>query len=362
MKKSGFLFYAIVLIWLSCDTLEESVSTDSSLQLIFSTDTVSFDTLLSEKKSSTRRLSVYNPNNAAVNLSSIFLKGGQNSEYSLIINGKSELRIANEVILGRDSILILIEVNVRERDIDLPYLVSDAIVFEWNGNVDEVKLISYGQDGVRLSKQNVCNETWRSDRPYILSDTLLVVEGCELTIEKGARIYFERDAALFVQGKLTAVGDSANRIMFTNSRFDGIFDQVPGQWNGIYFLEGSSENEIAYADIFNAQVGLRVGTPDEDSDPDVIVANTRIYNMSSDGILAFTSDLNVTNCLIYNCGRYLVGNFAGGNYQYTHCTIANDQSLFISEEEFVQFSDNIILGDGQTLSEHLMVSLVNTII
>ncbi|MBC6401561.1 MAG: hypothetical protein GDA37_11245 [Ekhidna sp.] len=362
MKKSRFLFYAIVLIWLGCDTIEESVSTNPSLQLTFSTDTVSFDTLLSEKKSSTRRLSVYNPNNSAINLSSVFLNGGQNSDYSLIINGKSKLRVENEIILGGDSILILIDVNVTERDIDLPYLVSDEIVFEWNGNVDDVKLVSYGQDGIRFSNRSVCTEIWTNDRPYILSGTLLVGEGCELTIEEGTRIYFENDASLFIRGKLTALGDPMNRITFTNSRFDGIFDQVPGQWNGIYFLEGSHDNKISYADIFNAQVGLRVGTPDDNNDPDLIVANTRIYNMSNDGILAFTSDINVSNCLIYNCGRYLVGNFAGGNYNYTHCTISNDQSLFISEEEFVQFSDNLILEDGQILSEDLSVSLVNNII
>jgi len=362
MRRSDFLFYTVVLIWLGCDTIEESVSTDASLQLAFSTDTVSFDTLLSEKKSSTRRLSVYNPNNAAINLSSIFLKGGQDSDYSLIINGKNKLRIENEVIQGKDSILILVEVNVTAKGTDFPYLVSDEIVFEWNGNSDDVKLVSYGQDGIRLSNQSICNETWTNNRPYILSDTLLVGKECELIIEKGSRVYFENDAALFIRGRLTALGDSANRITFTNSRFDGIFDQVPGQWNGIYFLEGSDNNQISYADISNAKVGLRVGTPDDDSDPDLTVANTRIYSMSNDGILAFTSDINATNCLIYNCGRYLVGNFAGGSYNYTHCTLSNDQSLFISEEEFVQFSDNVILGDGQILSADLSVVLVNNII
>jgi len=68
------------------------------------------------------------------------------------------------------------------------------------------------------------------------------------------------------------------------------------------------------------------------------------------------------NCLIYNCGTYLIGNFAGGSYEYTHCTVSNHQSLFISDEPFVQFSDNIVLEDGQILTEDLQVTLTNNII
>lgn len=365
MKKNHLLFILPVLVWLGCDSLDESVSTDTTLQLIFSTDTISFDTLLSENRSSTMRLKVLNPNKSAINISSIFLMGGDGSDYSLIINGKNTNSVSNEMISGGDSILILAEVNVTERDQNLPYLVNDEIVFEWNGNTQDVKLVSYGQDGIRLSNTVLCNTVWSNDRPYIVSDTLLVDEGCELTIERGAKIYFENDAALFIQGTLTAIGDSSERITFTNTRFDSGFDEVPGQWNGIYFLEGSSGNHMAYVDIFNGQVGLRIGTPDDDSDPDVIIENSRIYNMSFAGILAFTSDLRAVNCLVYYCGRYLIGGFAGGNYEFIHCTASSvifDNVPFLSDEPFVQFSDNIILGDGQLLAEDLQVTLTNNII
>lgn len=362
MKKNPLFFVFVILSWIGCDTLDESISTDSSLELIFSTDTISFDTLLSESRSSTQRLMVYNPNKSAIAFSSIFLNGGEQSDYSLIINGKSTSNVSDEILLGGDSLLILTEVKVTERNTDLPYLVSDELIFEWNGNREGIKLVSYGQDGIRLSTNVLCDSFWANDRPYIISDTLIVQEGCTLTIEKGAQIYFRNDAALFIQGSLTAVGDSVERILITNARFDSGFDQVPGQWNGIYFLEGSTDNQISYAEISNGQVGLRIGTPDDDTQPDVIVENSRIYNMSIAGILAFTSDVRAINCLIYNCGTYLIGNFAGGNYEYIHCTISNDRSSFISDEPFVQFSDNIILGEGQILTENLSVNLTNNII
>lgn len=347
---------------MGCSTAEESISYDPGLELLFSNDSVAFDTLLSESRSSTKRLTVFNPNSEAIQFSNIFLGLGDASDYSLIINGKDESSVSNEVLLGGDSLMILVEVNVNARNNDLPYLVKDSIVFDWNTNRTHVKLVTYGQDGNRIRTEVVCDEVWTNDRPYIVSDTLIVDSGCQLTIEEGAKVYFENDAIMFVLGSLVTQGNSENHVEFTNARFDGIYDQVPGQWQGIYFLEGSTNNAINYTDISNAQIGLRVGTPDDDDEPDVSIFNTTISDMSVAGILGFTSDIQATNTLIYNCGVYLVGNFAGGNYSYSHCTFSNDPSLFIQDEPTVQFSDNIIVGDGETITEDLSIQLINSII
>lgn len=359
--REKLLLIFVILIWFGCSTREESVSFDPGLSLIFSNDTVAFDTLLSERRSSTRRLTVYNPNEAAIEISEITL-GKSASDYSLIINGKETNASDGERIFGGDSLLILVEVNVRQRNRDLPYLVKDSIIFRWNTNEEHVKLVSYGQDGNTINNQRICDETWTNDRPYIVSDTVVVGQGCQLNIEKGTKVYFENDAIMFVQGTLKALGDSAEHIVFRNARFDGIYDQVPGQWNGIYFLEGSSDNEVAFADIFNGQVGLRLGTPDDDDIPDLIVSNSTIYNMSTAGILAFTSDIQATNTLIYNCGNYLVGGFAGGNYTFLHCTLSNEPALFIQDEPTVQFSDNIVISETELLTGDLNVNIINSII
>lgn len=360
--RNSYIFMLVGFIWFSCQTKEDFISSNPDLQIIFSNDSVAFDTLLSQNRSSTKRLTVYNPNEEAIIFDQIGLGRGENSDYSLIINGKPTNTLANERLLGGDSMLILVEASIVERNNDVPYLVKDSINFRWNTNQAHVKLVSYGQDGKRIRNQVICDEVWTNDRPYILKDTVLVGAGCSLTIEKGTKLYFENDAALFIQGTLTAIGDSADHITFRNSRFDGIYDQVPGQWNGIYFLEGSQSNEIQYADIYNGQIGLRIGTPDADNEADVVVSNTQIYNMSLAGILAFTSDLDVTNTLIYNCGSYLVGNFAGGNYQYRHCTFSNEPSLFVNDEPSVQFADNILTGNNELISADLNVTLMNCIV
>lgn len=363
MRSYPFLLILLVF-WAGCSLKEESVSFDPSLSLIFSTDTVSFDTLVSARRSPTRRLTVYNPNREAIQLEEIRLGLGSASDYSVIINGRETNILQNERLMGGDSILILTEVEVSPRNRDEIYNVKDSLIFKWNTNTENIKLISYAQDAKKVGAGLVrlCDETWTADRPYIVSDTVLVDAGCQLTIQKGTNVLFENDAIMFIQGSLQAIGDSAEQIVFRNARFDGVFDQTPGQWNGIYFLEGSKSNEIRYASIFNGQVGLRVGTPDDDDIPDVVVSNTSIFNMSRAGILAFTSDVSATNTLIYNCGNYLFGGFAGGNYSLVHCTLSNQPALFIQDEPTVQFSDNLVLRNDELLVNDLSVELINCIV
>ena len=358
------LFYILLLswIWSACEANEDLISFDPRLEVVFSNDSIVFDTLLSENRSSTRRLTVFNPNDEAILFSNISLGKGNSSDYSVIINGRATNSLTNEKLLGGDSMLILVEAKINERNTDLPYLVKDSINFEWNTNRAHVKLVSYGQDGNRIRNQTLCDEVWTGNRPYIVRDTVVVGPGCTLTVEKGAQIFFENNAVLFIQGSLVVAGDSANHVTFRNSRFDGVYNQVPGQWKGIYFLEGSSNNTIQYADIFNGEVGLRVGTPDEDNFPDLVVTNTQIFNMSVAGILAFTSDIEVTNSLIYNCGNYLVGNFAGGNYSYRHCTFSNEPSFFVHDEASVQFADNVLVGENELITDDLSIELANCIV
>ncbi len=360
--RNTFFVLLLVLIWVGCSTKDETISFNPGLMLGFSNDSVAFDTLLSNRRSSTKRLTVFNPNEEAIQFDEIALGRAGNSDYQIIINGKQTNSLVNERLLGGDSILILIEVNITPQNENLPYLVKDSIVFRWNTNEEHVKLVSYGQDGNTITSSSVCNEIWTNARPYIISDTVLVSPGCELVIERGTNIYFENDAVMFVQGTLKAIGDSANHIVFRNARFDGVYDRVPGQWDGIYFLEGSSDNEIAFAEIFNGQIGLRVGTPDDDDLPDVVISNTEIFNMSLAGILAFTSDIEATNSLIYNCGNYLFGGFAGGNYNLRHCTFSNEPALFIQDEATVQFSDNLVIGENELLVADLNLEMTNCII
>lgn len=351
-----------LLTLLACELQEEKITTSSSVNLLFSTDTVLFDTLLTAKSSITKRFRIYNPDKNAISISSIRLAGGASSPYDLVINGRESKDLTDEVLFGGDSLMVLVSVTIDPQDENLPYLVKDSVLVSWNNRQVDIKLVAWGQDAVFLNQEVICSQTWTAERPYVIYNYVIVDSLCVLTVEPGARIYLENQAVLLVGGTLKVLGDSANRVTFRNTRFDANYRVAPGQWGGIQFGRYSKDNEIRYADIENGDTGIYIGSPDEDDAPDLVLSHTRIAHMATAGIIGFSSDLHVYNTLVYDCGLYVVGNFAGGTYSYEHCTFTNWPGLLQSDEPGVVFTNFVETTDGQTLIGDLNVSMHNTII
>jgi hypothetical protein len=140
------------------------------------------------------------------------------------------------------------------------------------------------------------------------------------------------------------------------------YENIPGQWGGIIFLEGSKANFIEYADIRNMQYGVRLGTPDQDTIPDLTMKNVRIENSAIGGITAFSSDLLAENMLVNTSAGYTVGNLAGGHYTYNHCTFANYPINFFSGQSALVVTDNIELDDGNFIRESLSLKMHHSIV
>lgn len=311
----------------------------------------------------TRRFRIYNPHKNAIEISRLSLGQLNTSPYSLTVNGLKQDSFEDQVIFGKDSLLVLVEVLIDPKDESLPFLVKDSVVVEYNQNKTDVKLVAWGQDAVFLDREVVeCDAVWTAGKPYVLYDTVLVAENCTLTVEPGARILIDNNSALAVAGTLQVLGTPEDKVLIRNTRLDANYEIAPGQWNAILFLEGSKDNIIDHAAIKNGTIGLRLGSPDEDSDYDLVVSNTSIGHMSSTGILAYTSDLHVYNTEVFNCQEELVGNYLGGNYKYEHCTFSNSPNLFIRDLPSVIFADYIDLGDGSRLVDDLDVEVTNSII
>ncbi|UII28148.1 right-handed parallel beta-helix repeat-containing protein [Fulvivirga maritima] len=362
-----------ITIW-ACKPEEEKFTYDSDAALRFSADTVLFDTIFSSVGSVTKRFKVYNNNKNAVNIESIAL-ADESSPYTIYVNGRAASRFSDTRLLGEDSLLVLVEVTIDPNDQDLPFIVADEIVFNTNGNTQDIKLVSWGQDANFINGTAVlCDEVWTSDRPYVIYNSVIVDSLCKLTIEAGTKIYSHNSSYILVQGTITAEGTAEERISFTNDRLD--YEDVPGQWGGIVFLPGSKDNSITYADIRNAEVGIYLGTPDDDDIPDLILGNCTIENIGGlaenpitgglvapgYGVLAITSDLYMYNTLINNCAVNVLGNYAGGNYVYDHCTFANYSFDFFREDPAVVFSNNLQLLADSLLVDDLSIQLSNSII
>jgi hypothetical protein len=347
---------------IGCSLTAEEISTDPNLQLQFSSDTVFFDTVFSQIPTITKRLRVYNNNASAVSIASIDL-ADLNSPYVLTVNGVKGTSFQATRLLANDSLLILVDALLDDRNNDLPYIIEDRLVFNTNGNIQEIPVISWGQDAIFLRDSILtCNAVWTKGKPYVIYDNVLVDSLCTLTIEAGAQVFSHKDSHLFVQGTLNVLGTKEERVLITNDRFDGAYRNFPGQWQGITFLPGSANNTIQYANIRNAAIGIYLGTPDDNDDPDLVVENTVIENMSQSAIAAFTSDLEMNNCLLNNSGQILFAGLAGGNYSLTHNTFSNyGYGLFKSQPTFY-VSNELELADGSFIQGPVNLTLNNNII
>ncbi len=367
MKFIKYFFYCWIVFILACHPEEEIITDSPDAGLLLSTDTVLFDTLLTERLSLTKRFRIYNPSENAVRIDRIRLGLGGQSSYRIIANGKEGPEITNEILNGGDSLLVLVDSEIDPNDQDLPYLVKDSVIIDWNTNSIHVKLVAWGQDAYYINAAALCDTTFSGSRPFVIYDSLLVQPNCTLKIEKGVKMLFNDDAALHVAGTLIVEGEKDAWVTFRNTRFDENYLEAPGQWGdpqigaGIIYYPQSQGNILSYCVIENASSGIYMGVPDDDDEFDLTINNTIIRHMTRFGILAFTSDIKAENSLIYNCGSSLVANLAGGNYQYTHCTLTNFPNFFISEEPAVIFSDNIETG-SQPIVAPLHASIANTII
>ena len=353
----------LILVVVTACELDDPISTNVSDRLVFSSDTIQFDTLLTDRLSITKRLRISNPNSKSILIDEILLGKGSASSFRTIINGMETTEIADHIVEPGDSILILIDVKLDPSEQTEPFLITDSILVNWNTNEANVKLRVWGQESLVLPKGVISSDTtWSAGKPVIIQDTLLVDEGATLSISAGTQVLFEPNAGLFIRGTMIVMGDSLNRVLFRNTRFDFNYIQAPGQWDAIYFLEGSTGNYIDFAVIENGRIGLRLGTPDLDSIPNLTVNHTIIRHMTESGVQAFNSDLHMSNTLIHNVGGTALFNVIGGSYSYYHCTFVNSPSFFFNDEPIVQIADFFPVTEEEIAVDRLSVTMINSII
>lgn len=329
----------------SCE--DEKYISSPDVKLKFSVDTVLFDTVFTTIGSTTQHLKIYNPYNEKVLISSVKLAKGEASSFRLNINGIPANEVKNLEIGPLDSLYIFVEVTVNPNGQNLPLIVKDSIEFVTNENHQDVDLVAWGQDFNLVRKQTLRNVTWTKDRPYLVYNYAYVDSNSTLTIEPGTKIFFHKDAGLYVKGTVKAKGTIEQPIHFYGDRLESVYANVPDQWNGILLYSGSKNNEFSNVDIKNANIGLQVGNIENQGYSSVSLSNVRIQNMAYAGIFAMKSEIRANNCLITNCGFYGVALLVGGNYEFNQSTIANywgGYGLKIRSTPTVQIQNYLILS------------------
>ncbi|MCU7551629.1 hypothetical protein OCK74_21090 [Chitinophagaceae bacterium LB-8] len=357
MRITAFIIFALLLF--SCK--KESFTDSPDARLTVFTDTVQFDTVFTTTGSVTKFFKIFNTNDEGLHIASVVLKGGQASPFLINVNGKVGPIVNGLDIAANDSAYVFVTVNVDPSSANMPFVVRDSIEISCNGNQQLVQLEAYGQNAHFLRNHLITgNEVWQADLPYVILGVLEVAAGGQLTIERGCKVYAHADAALLIKGTLSVNGKDTARVIFTGDRLDDPYKDFPASWPGIIFTKESKDNRIDYALIKNAYQGIVVAEQSSNNNPKLLLNETIIDNAYDAGLLAGNTSITARNLLISNCSNnlLLVG---GGQYQFTHCTIASYYNGFIAHNTPVLQVQNFFQQNGLTFTGNLNAVFRNCI-
>lgn len=364
MKQAFYLILCLSVLISTSSCRKDLDFGPSTGNLEFSKDTVYLDTVFTNIGSSTYNLKVYNRSSNDINIPSIRLALGENSEYRLNVDGMPGKVFQNVEILAKDSMFVFIETTI---DINnLPnlngeFLYTDKIEFDSGGNFQAVELVTLVKDAVFIypDKDNTTGVietltldiggevveteiqgryllpselTFTNQKPYVIYGYAAVPNNETLTVNAGARIHFHANSGILVAEGASLLVDGAlssdpelleNEVVFEGDRLEPGFSDIPGQWGTIWLLDGSVNNNINYATIKNGAVGILCeGNPNEINNK-LTITNSQIYNSSNFGILGRRTSILAENLVINNSGQTSFAATYGGRYNVTHSTIAN---------------------------------------
>lgn len=333
------LILLLVLQFQSCR--EDNFDDSPSVQLSFSTDSLLFDTVFTTIGSSTRYFKVYNPHSSGVIISDLRLAGGQSSFFRINANGSSGTHITDLEIGANDSIYVFVEVTVDPLGEDLPLVISDSVVFYLNNNVQDVKLVAWGQDAnfIRPNYSDTINNidyhlitnhtTWSGIKPWVVYGLVVVAPDASLTIDKGSKVHFHNNSAMIFlnQSSLKIEGTPEEQVVLQGDRLETDYADLPGQWGYIWLTAGSQDHIIENATIKNATYGVIMDSIGSFTEPTLRLHNTIVKNMDQTGLELRGAWVEATNLVVANCGVNAINMMLGGNYSFKHITVGNYFSL-----------------------------------
>lgn len=397
------IVFAGIIAFSSCRNDFDTIPSTGNLE--FSKDTIFLDTVFTNIGSSTFNLKVYNRSDEAISIPSVRLGRGEASDYRLNVDGIPGRTFENVEILANDSIFVFIETTLDINDIgdgSEEFLYTDVIEFNSVGVSQNVDLITLVKDAIFLFPERdgatgiletltvngvetslegrylMDDElTFTNERPYVVYGYMAIgdpngIENKTLNIEAGARIHFHADSGLIVadNGSLQVNGALStnpdlleNEIIFEGDRIETVFSEVPGQWGTILLTDGSINNNIEFATIKNATVGiLNESNPASSGTPSLTLSNTQIYNASAVGLLNRFSSVEASNTVINNCGQFAMLVQLGGSYDFTHCTFVNYWTESFRNTPAVFLDNTLISGDTLLVADLDQANFTNCII
>jgi hypothetical protein len=188
-----------------------------------------------------------------------------------------------------------------------------------------------------------------------------VAPGVTLSIEEGCQVFMHADAPFIVDGTLKVNGDKfdSTRVVFASDRLDEPYRNFPASYPGLIFTETSTNNSINYGIIKNAYQGIV--SIDHDGSTKITLNETIIDNAYDAGIFGINTSITARNLLISNCGKNLLL-VKGGNYNFTHCTVASFSNNFIQHKEPLVILTDYLKENNSIITQPLNALFTNCII
>lgn len=370
MRKVLSIF-VVALVLFSCKKTGFITTPDAFLRT--SEDTLHFDTVFTTTGSTTQYLKIFNANDKKLKLGNVQLMGGAASPFRLNVDGTPGTNFNDIEIEANDSIYAFVTVTINPTSAALPFIIRDSIRITYNGNTRFVQLDAYGRNANFLRNRSVTTDTtWNNNLPFVILGGLTVDAGKTLTISKGTKVYVHADAPIVVDGTIKAIGEKydSTRIIFQGDRLDEPYRDFPGSWPGIIFRTSSRDNEFQFVTIKNAYQGVVAQNFPSNTNPKLSLKECILDNIYDVAVGGVNSSITARNCQITQCGYNIF--LVGGDYSFTHCTVATIGSSYIQHKNPVlvlsdisgttpldlkaSFKNSIIYGEGGIVDDEIFVN------
>jgi len=292
----------------------------STGNLGFSLDTLVFDTVFTTIGSTTEQFKIYNNNSKTIIIDEVQLMGGTNSPFRINLDGVSDITHESIELESNDSLFMFVEVTLDINSQNTPMVIEDSIRFKTNGLDQYVKLAVWGQDAYFYYNDTV-QGSWTSEKPHVIYGYALVDSAQSLNIEAGTNVHLHKNALLYInKGSLNINGFLDNEVVFQGDRLESLYDDVPGQYYGIYFNQAKAST-IDYAIIKNGTAGIHVFS--SGAGPlsyALTIRNTKLFNHARYGLFLYDgASVKGENVISSRNGFHSLLVLNDSRFNFNHC-------------------------------------------
>ncbi|WP_420457926.1 hypothetical protein [Neolewinella sp.] len=329
-----------------CDP-DRDFLTGEAVNLRFELDTLSFDTVFTQRGSAVQLFLVYNDATDPIMIDRVAVAGRTGVTFNFNIDGTEGPEARDVVIWGKDSIFVFVtaEVDPTAPENISPFIAEDELIFETGNFQESVVLQAFGQNALYLNGFNrgtffqpICRDgmfTLPVDLPTVIYGSM-VIDSCVVQVLAGSRLYFHggiqkntellagsgifEDGFIYTlpNGSLQLLGTAEDPVILSTDRLEEPYRESQGAYRGLIFGPLSKNNRIEYAELNNAIAGITV-----DSLAEVSIDNTVIAFTSGPALSTYQSDVTVRNSLLHSSSGNSVQVVKGGSLTLEHTTVAS---------------------------------------